>query len=440
MSGSRFELSVFGQRFTRPTGALELMDDLGRAMGGEGDAAFLGGGNPAKIPAVQALVRRRLAEICDDGAALERMVSNYAHPAGDLPFRRALAALLAREYGWPLTADHIALTAGSQASFFLLFNLFAGRSSDGRLRRLLLPMTPEYVGYADVGLDDGLILSRRPAIDELSDTTFKYRVDFSSLTIGADIAAVCVSRPANPTGNVLTDAELARLASLCAAANVPLIVDGAYGLPFPSIVFGRAEPLWNENVILCLSLSKLGLPGVRTGIVVAHPEIVAALTNMTAVLNLAVGSVGPVLAQPWVESGEILTLGRQAIMPYYRDKAQRARDLLERELAGLPFRIHEPEGAFFLWLWLPGLPVPSAELYRRLKAAGVLVLSGHYFFPGLDEPWPHKDECVRISYAQDDETVARGLRILAREVRAAFDEAAAEQPAAPVRSAAEQRR
>src|SRR5690606_9135408 len=263
------------------------------------------------------------------------------------------------------------------------------------------------------------------------DTAFKYRVDFGSLTIGADIGAVCVSRPANPTGNVLTDDELARLASLCAAANVPLIVDGAYGLPFPSIVFGRAEPLWNENVILCLSLSKLGLPGVRTGIVVAHPDVVAALTNMTAVLNLAVGSVGPVLAQPWVESGEILTLGRQVIMPYYRDKAHRARDLLERELAGLPFRVHEPEGAFFLWLWLPGLPIPSAELYRRLKAAGVLVLSGHYFFPGLDEPWPHRDECIRISYAQDDETVARGLSRLAHEVRAAFDGARAARPPRP---------
>ncbi len=423
MSRPRFPYSVFGERFTRPTGALELMDDLGRALGGDADVAFLGGGNPAKIPAVQALVRRRLREVAEDPAALERMVSNYAHPAGDLPFRRALASLLAREYGWALTEDHIALTAGSQASFFLLFNLFAGRTRDGGLRRVLLPMTPEYVGYADVGLDDGLIVSRRPAIDERSDHTFKYRVDFTSLTIGADIGAVCVSRPANPTGNVLTDDELARLASLCRAAKVPLIIDGAYGLPFPSIVFGRATPLWNEDIILCLSLSKLGLPGVRTGIVVAHPEIVAALTNMTAVLNLAVGSVGPVLAQPWVESGEILTLGARAIMPYYRDKALRARELVERELEGLPFRMHEPEGAFFLWLWLPGLPIPSAELYRRLKAAGVLVLSGHYFFPGLDEPWPHRDECIRISYAQDDETVARGIRILAREVRAAFDEA-----------------
>jgi len=439
MNRSRFEFSAFGERFTRPTGALELMDDLGRAMGGEGDVAFLGGGNPAKIPDVQALVRRRLREIADDGAALERMISNYAHPAGDLPFRRALARLLEREYGWPLTEDHIALTAGSQASFFLLFNLFAGRGRDGELRRLLLPMTPEYVGYSDVGVEDGLIVSRRPAIDELSDRSFKYRVDFTSLALGADVAAVCVSRPANPTGNVLTDDELGRLASLCEAAAVPLIVDGAYGLPFPSIVFGRAEPLWNENVILCLSLSKLGLPGVRTGIVVAHPDVVEALTNMTAVLNLAVGSVGPVLAEPWVESGEILTLGRRSIMPYYREKALRARDLLERELAGLPFRIHEPEGAFFLWLWLPGLPIPSAELYRRLKAAGVLVLSGHYFFPGLDEPWAHKDECVRISYAQDDATVAHGLRVLAREVRAAFAADAAERSAHTAPTAARAR-
>src|SRR5690606_508109 len=136
MSG-RFEFSAFGERFTRPTGALELMDDLGRAIGGEAEAAFLGGGNPAKIPDVQALLRQRLLEVADDRAALERMVSNYAHPAGDLPFRRALARLLEREYGWALTEERVALTAGSQASFFLLFNLFAGRASDGGLRKLL---------------------------------------------------------------------------------------------------------------------------------------------------------------------------------------------------------------------------------------------------------------------------------------------------------------
>jgi valine--pyruvate aminotransferase len=91
---------------------------------------------------------------------------------------------------------------------------------------------------------------------------------------------------------------------------------------------------------------------------------------------------------------------------------------LQRELAGVPFRIHRPEGAFFLWLWFPGLPIASAELYARLKSAGVLVLSGHYFFPGLgDEHWRHRDECLRVSVAQDGATVEQGIRILAAEIR-----------------------
>ena len=43
----------------------------------------------------------------------------------------------------------------------------------------------------------------------------------------ADVGALCVSRPTNPTGNVLTDAELEQLRQLAAEHNVPLLIDGA---------------------------------------------------------------------------------------------------------------------------------------------------------------------------------------------------------------------
>lgn len=415
-----FRFSAAGEHFTRQTGALELMDDLGRAMAGESDALLLGGGNPGKIPAMQRIFMSRLAEIAAAPTEFERFASNYAHPAGEIAFRHALAEMLRREYGWPVGAANVALTAGSQAAFFLLFNLFAGRDRAGRVRRLLLPVAPEYVGYADVALESGLLTARRPVIEELPDDLFKYRVDFAALDLDEDVAALCVSRPTNPTGNVITDTELAELARRAAAANVPLIVDSAYGPPFPNIVFTAATPIWNDGVVLCMSLSKLGLPGVRTGIVVASEQVVQALTNMTAVLNLAVGSVGPVLVQPLVERGELIELCRRHVQPFYRDKARRAREWLAQALRGVPFRIHKPEGAFFLWLWLPGLPITSAELYRRLKARGVFVLSGHYFFPGLEEPWAHRDECIRVSFAQDDEVVRRGIEILAHEARRAF--------------------
>jgi valine--pyruvate aminotransferase len=415
------KLSSFGERFTRPTGALELMDDLGLVMSGERPALMMGGGNPGKIPEVQDVIRRRLREIAESPEECDRLVGNYAHPRGELTFRRSLARLLAREYGWPLTEDNIALTAGSQAGFFLLFNLLAGEFSDKSKRRILLPMTPEYVGYADVGLSDDFFRARRPAIEELEDNLFKYHVDFGRLEIGADIGAVCVSRPTNPTGNVITDQELERLDAMCRASRVPLIVDAAYGVPFPGIVFTEAAPLWNENVILCMSLSKVGLPGVRTGIVVGSEEVVAALTSMTAVLNLAIGSVGPVLTQPLVESGEIIDLSRRCIGPFYRDKAFAAVEWLGQTLRGVPFRIHKPEGAMFLWLWLPGLPITSAELYRRLKDQDLFVLSGHYFFPGLDEPWQHRNECLRLSFAEDAASVKRGIEVLAGEIKRAFD-------------------
>ena len=409
--------SKFGERFARLTGAGELMEDLGLATAGEHDAFLLGGGNPGKIPAMQSLFRRRLVEIAASDSDTDQMLAKYPHPKGDIAFRTALAGLLSREYDWPLSADNIALTGGSQSGFFLLFNMLAGEFSDGTFKRILLPVTPEYVGYTDVGLDEKLFVSQRPEIEDRPDGFFKYRVNFDTLDIAADVAALCVSRPTNPTGNVIADEELLQLDEMARRAGIPFIIDNAYGLPFPRIVFTEAAPFWNENVVLCMSLSKLGLPGIRTGIIIAHEEIVEALSHMTAVQNLAVASAGAVLLQPWLENGEIIDISRRFITPFYEEKAKAACKVLKRELEGIPYKIHVPEGAFFLWLWLPGLPITSHELYQRLKTKGVFVMSGHHFFPGLKEPWRHRDECLRLSYSQDEEVVEAGMRIIGKEIR-----------------------
>jgi len=51
----------------------------------------------------------------------------------------------------------------------------------------------------------------------------------------------------------------------------------------------------------------------------------------------------------------------------------------------------------------------------------VLVVPGQYFFFGYDQPdWPHRDECIRVSYAMDETTVRDGLNIIAAEVRKAW--------------------
>ncbi|MDH3981686.1 MAG: valine--pyruvate transaminase, partial [Kiritimatiellaceae bacterium] len=330
----------------------------------------------------------------------------------------ALAELLRETFGWNITAKNIALTNGSQNAFFCLFNLFAGEMPNGSKKKILFPLTPEYIGYADAGLCDDFFTARRPKIEQLDDGLFKYHVDFQSLKVGDDIGAICVSRPTNPTGNVLTDEEILHLDAIAKEKEIPFIIDNAYGTPFPNIIYTEAQPIWNSNTVVCMSLSKFGLPNLRTGIVIAREEIASAIAEINGVMHLAPGGLGAKLAMEMVRSGEIMRISREIVQPFYKHKAFQTLEWFREELGDLPCRIHKPEGALFLWLWFPDLPCTSAKLYERLKQRKTLVVPGSYFFPGLeDEEWQHKHECIRVTYAQDDAVVHEGVKIIAEEVK-----------------------
>jgi len=410
------KVSRFGQKLAVQSGIGQLMDDLGtRACEGR-DVLMLGGGNPAHVPQVEQYFRRRMEHVLADGDTFEGIVGNYDPPAGNAEFLEAMAALLRQHYRWDIGPENIALTNGSQILFFTLFNLFAGDYEDGTIKKVLFPLIPEYIGYCDVGLAPDLFIANKPQIEHLENRLFKYHIDFDSLKIPDEVGAVCVSRPTNPTGNVLTQGELQKLSDLATAKGVPLIVDNAYGTPFPNIVFTDAEPLWNENTILCMSLSKLGLPGVRTGIVIARREVVDMVARVNAVMSLAPGGVGPALITDLVRSGEIARIGREIIRPFYERKAGQTLEQIRRYFKEVDYHVHQPEGAFFVWMWFPNLPITSRQLYERLKQRSVIIVPGHYFFPGLKDPWPHANECIRVNYAQDEKIVTPGIQAIAEEV------------------------
>jgi valine--pyruvate aminotransferase len=414
--------SEAGGRLAARSGILDLMDDLGRALTTDPGMRMLGGGNPAHIGAVDAVWRRRMGELMADGDALERMLGNYDPPRGNPVFLEALAGLLRESCGWPVTPEHLAVTTGGQTALFFLFNLFGGVMSDGTRRRILLPLVPEYIGYANQGLGAEQFAGCPAVIERTGEHEFKYRVDFGAVEAtleGGGIGAICVSRPTNPTGNVLTDGEMERLLGLAKRYGVPLIIDNAYGLPFPGAVFTEATPLWDEQVILTLSLSKLGLPGTRTGMVVASPRTAAAVAAMTSVTGLANSNAGQQLVLPLMRSGELLAMSREVIRPFYEGRAAAALGWLAESFAGVRgWSVHRTEGAFFLWLRVEGLPVTSLELYERLKARKVLVVPGEHFFFGLKEEWGHRHECVRLNYSGPEAVVREGLAIIADEVRA----------------------
>lgn len=415
------KLSAFGEKFAADSGIVELMDDLNNALNENPDMLFLGGGNPGQIPAMSDIFQRRMTDISQDPSTLHNMLGNYQSTRGEREFRESVAALLAKQFGWALTERNIAISNGSQAAFFTLFNMFGGHTRDGSHQSIHLPMAPEYIGYSDVGLEENLFTATKPDIEFLGDHLFKYRVDFSELDL-SDAGALCVSRPTNPTGNVLTDNEISHLDELAKSHGIPLILDGAYGLPFPGIIFNDAKPFWNDNTILVLSLSKLGLPGVRTGIIIANEAVIQAYSNASTIANLAACNLGPAMSKSWFKSGDILSMSQQHVKPFYQERAELAAGLFKKALGDLPYRIHKPEGAIFLWLWFEGLPISSQTLYERLKQRGVLVIPGQNFFPGIEPGWRHTQECIRVSYAQHESVVRDGIQIIADEVTKAYQQ------------------
>ncbi|MEK7991897.1 MAG: valine--pyruvate transaminase [Thiotrichaceae bacterium] len=415
------QFSQFGQKFTSHSGILQLMDDINIALSSDEPVLMLGGGNPAHIPEIQVLFRQHTERLLADGNRFERMIGDYDAPQGSQAFIQALVDLLHQTYGWALKPENITLTNGSQTAFFGLFNLLAGEFENGQQKKILLPLAPEYIGYTDLSIGEKLFVGNKPQFEFFEQQMFKYRVDFNSLHIDDNISAICVSRPTNPTANVLTDDEMHTLSQLAKKHRIPFVIDGAYGSPFPNIIFTQAEPIWDQHIILCLSLSKLGLPGTRTGIVIAHEKITRALASMNAVMSLAPNTMGAILATDMMRSGQIIQISRDIIQPFYQHKAQQAVQWFQDAFKHYPLYIHKPEGALFLWLWFKDLPIATMTLYARLKQRGVIIVPGEYFFPGLEqEEWAHKQQCIRFNYARPEHEVRQGIEIIAQEVKSCF--------------------
>ena len=411
------QFSSYGEKYTGDSGIVRLMDDLGRTLQAHPEMLMLGGGAPGRITEVEQVFQQHLQKIAGNRESLFSLLGRYQEPRGDVAVRETLATMLQTQYGWAVTAEHIALTNGGQSAFGILANMYAGTIEDGSKRKLLFPLCPEYLGYADIGAVHDMFVSNKPALEIGEDGLFKYHVDFAGLQLDDSIGALCVSRPTNPSGNVISDAEIKQLDQLAARHGKPLIIDAAYGHPFPAIVYNEATAYWSSNVILMLSMSKLGMPGTRSGILVAEPSIIEAFSRANTILNLASSNLGSVMLHSLLQSNQLLPLCKNIIRPWYEQRRNVLLAALQENLRDIPCHIHRAEGAFFLWLWFPDLPVTDTALYELLKAAGVLVIPGSSAFIGLQEDWPHSRQCLRLSYGLDEDQLVKAARIIGRVIK-----------------------
>ena len=86
-------------------------------------------------------------------------------------------------------------------------------------------------------------------------------------------------------------------------------------------------------------------------------------------------------------------------MPFYKAVRDEILDYINHLFKDINYRIHVPEGAFFLWIWFEDLPISSTDFYEILKRNGTLVIPGEYFFHGLkNNDYVHAKQCIRVSF------------------------------------------
>lgn len=420
-------LTQFGNRMSHLTGVRAIMKDIKETLQANIGQQFinLSPGNPVILPEVEQLWRKYTEELLSS-SDYGTVVCRYGDSQGYEPLIEAIVEDFNRRYGLSLTHQNILITPGSQSIYFYAANSFGGYAKNGELKQIVLPLSPDYTGYGGVTLIPEALVSYKPQLDiDASAHRFKYRPDFSQLEINETTGCVLFSRPCNPTGNVLSEEEVLKIANLAAPYDVPVLIDSAYGPPFPALNFTEMAPVFGENIVHCMSLSKAGLPGERIGVAIGDQKIIQVLESFQTNMCIHSSRYGQALVTKAIASGALAELSTTVIRPYYQQKFVIVEHTLDESMPqDLPWFLHRGEGAIFAWLWLENLPITDWDLYQSLKQVGVIVVPGSSFFPGLREEWAHTSQCIRISLTATDAEIEEGMRRLAKVVAEIYEKSA----------------
>ena len=343
-------------------------------------------GNPSV--AAPEIVRETLVNLLTktDPVALH----GYTSAQGDAKVRAAIADYLNKTYGAGVDPNLIYLTVGAAASLTISLTALL---NPGDEVVLLAPYFPEYRVFVE---RTGAKVVEVPADPE----TFQPDMDALQGAITERTRVLLVNSPNNPTGAVLSEQTVKKIAALLVEkqkqydTSIWLIADE----PYRELVWGDVKVPYLTNyydrTIVCYSFSKsLSLPGERIGYLLVSPKAKEAADAYAAVCGAgrALGFVcAPSLFQYLIPA----CLGKTSDLSVYAGN----RELLVQALTAYGFRVISPDGAFYLFVQSPE-PDANAFCERAKGLELLLVPSDSFGCPGY----------VRISYCVSTEMIRRSL-------------------------------
>jgi aspartate/methionine/tyrosine aminotransferase len=325
-------------------------------------------------------------------AARRALVSEpigYTDALGIASLRRAIAAHYQAQYGVAVDPAEVVVTTGSSAAFLLAF-LAAFELGD----RVGLAI-PGYPAYRNILSALGI----EPALIAVGENTH-YQPTPELLADLGRLEGLVVASPANPTGTMISAADLGRLAAWCRDRGIRLVSDEIYhGITYETKA-ATARAFGREAVIVNSFSKYYSMTGWRLGWMLVPPDLARSVECLAQNFYISPPALSQLAALP--------VFGCRPELDGHVTRYRTNRDLLIHTLtaAGLA-RFAPAEGAFYLYVDISILTRDSEEFCRRLLAeTGVAVTPGLDFDPIEGGGW------VRISFAGSTESVAEAARRL----------------------------
>ncbi len=323
-------------------------------------------------------------------AALRAGPVPYTEALGLRRLREGIAAFYQRRYGLSIPAARIAVTIGSSSGFMLSF---LAAFSAGQRVAVVEPSYPAYHG----------------ALRALDLTPYRIGTDASTgfrptaamiEALPADIAGVVLASPANPTGTMLSRADLAALYAACRQRGLWLIVDELYhGVTYGAPAATMLEQ--GDDAIVVNGFSKYwGMTGWRIGWLVLPERLVPRVEALAGSLQISAPTLSQIAALAALDSDDEMA-GRVA---QYAHNRQRLLDTLPGLGLG---RFAPPDGAFYLYCDVSAFSDDSEAFCRRmLDETGVVAA------PGADFDTANGARFIRFSFCVEPAVVEEALKRL----------------------------
>ncbi len=331
-------------------------------------------------------------------AALANGHTRYTAARGLPQLREAISGFYAQRYGVNIDPQRILITPGGSGALLLASSLLVDPGKHWLLADPGYPCNRHFLR---------LVEGAAQLVPVGPEVRYQLTAELVERYWDHDSVGALVASPANPTGTLLSRAELAGLSQALRQRGGHLVVDEIYhGLTYGVDAVSVLEV--DDDAFVLNSFSKyFGMTGWRLGWLVAPPAAVPELEKLAQNLYISASTIAQHAALACFEPSAI------EIFEQRRHEFQRRRDFLLPALRELGFGIAvEPEGAFYLYADISAFGGDAFAFCRHFLETEHVA-----FTPGLDFGRYKASHHVRFAYTQSlprlqqaVERIARGLQ------------------------------